>query len=75
MKVVELLKIGRELLKTMSLNDVLRDDWRYVKLYEEYHTMRGNGVKHLAAVNTLSEGYSISARTVERIVKRLGAEF
>lgn len=72
MKVVELLKIGGELLKKMSQNDVLRDDWRYVSLYEEYQTMRENGLKHVVAVRMLSDDYCISPRTVERIVKRLG---
>lgn len=72
MKVVELLKIGGELLKLMSANDVLRDDWRYVSLYEEYQMMRENGLKHIAAVKMLSEEYCISTRTVERVVKRLG---
>lgn len=72
MKVVELLKIGGELLKLMSANDVLRDDWRYVSLYEEYQMMRENGLKYIAAVKMLSEEYCISTRTVERVVKRLG---
>ena len=74
MKVVELLKIGSELLKLMSRHDVLRDDWRWVSLYEEYHNLRSNGVKHVSAINMLSETYHVSERTVERIIKRLKGE-
>lgn len=74
MKVVELLKISRETLKTMTQCDVSRDDWRYVGLYEEYHVMRENGLKHIVAIRLLSEDYCISTRTVERIIKRLGAD-
>jgi len=74
MKVVELLKLGGEVLKLMSRNDVLRDDYRYVSLYEEYQSMRDNGLKHVAVIRMLSEDYCISTRTVERIIKRLGEE-
>lgn len=74
MKVVELLKIGKEMLKVLSRCDVMRDDWRYVGMVEEYQVMRGNGVKHTAAIGLLGESYGVSERTVERILKRLGRE-
>ena len=74
MKVVELLKMGAEMLKLMSHHDVLRDDWKYVRLYEEYQSMRTNGQKHAAAISMLSEDYRISTRTVERVIKRLGGD-
>ena len=50
MKVVELLKIGKELLKMMSENDVKRDDYKFVKMYQEYLAMRKNGVKYRAVI-------------------------
>ena len=71
MKAVELLKIGNDLLKTMSRLDVFRDDYKYVSLHEKYYRMRENGVKHMVAVQILSEDYNISMRTVERVIKRL----
>lgn len=74
MKVIELLKIGGELLKMMSRRDVMRDDYRYIPMYEEYHNLRTNGVKHIVAIRMLGEGYGVSTRTVERIIKRLNAE-
>lgn len=71
MKVVELLKIGGELLKLMSDNEVSRDDWRFVSLYEEFRHMRELGVKYREATRMLSEDYGISRATVERVVSRL----
>ena len=71
MKVVELLKVGKEMLKIMSEHDIMRDDYKYVKMYEEYKNMRSNRMKHTAAIQELSDDYGVSTRTVERVVKRL----
>lgn len=71
MKVVELLKLGGEVLKLMSRNDVLRDDWRFVPMYEEFQEMRSKGVKYRECIRMLAEDYHISRATVERAIKRL----
>ena len=71
MKVIELLKIGCEMLKLMSQNEVNRDDWRFVPMYDEFQQMRKNGVKYREAVRMLAEDYHISRATVERAIKRL----
>lgn len=74
MKVVELLKIGRELLKVLSENEVRTGDWKYVKMYEEYRRMRDNGVKYRAAVMEAATRHGISRANAERIIKRMGKE-
>lgn len=74
MKVVELVKISREALKLMSENDVMRDDWRFVPMYEEFQTMRGNGLKYRECIRMLSEDYNVSRATVERAIRRLDGE-
>lgn len=74
MKVVELLKIGGEMLRLLSENEVSRDDWRYVGMYEEFHNMRDSGMKYREAVRMLSEDYRIGRATVERIIRRLDME-
>ena len=74
MKAVELLKIGSEMLKLMSENDVNRDDWRYIPMYEEFVEMRRKGVKYRECVRMLSEDYHIGTSTVERAIRRLGME-
>ena len=74
MKVVELLKIGGELLKLMSEHDVKRDDYKFVKMYHEYLNMRRNGVKYRAVIQILSEEYHTSKASIERAIRRLGRE-
>lgn len=74
MKVIELLKIGGEMLKVLSKCDVSRDDWRFIELYEDFMKMRSEGLKYRACVMVLSEKYHVSRATVERAVKRLSAE-
>lgn len=74
MKVIELLKIGGEMLKLMSRNEVNRDDWRFVPMYEEFQEMRDKGVKYREAVRMLAEDYHVSRATVERAIKRLEGE-
>lgn len=74
MKVYEMLKIGGEMLKLMSQNEVMRDDWRYVPIYEEFINMRDNGMKYREAVRMLSEDYGISRATLERAFSRLSSD-
>ena len=74
MKVVELLKISMVMLKMMSENGILRDDWQYVRAYEEFLNMRKNRVKHRVAIRMLAEDYHVSERTLERAFKRLSGE-
>lgn len=74
MKVIELLKIGGEMLKLMSENEVNRDDWRFVPMYEEFKEMRDKGLKYREAVRMLAEDYHVSRATVERAIRRLEAD-
>lgn len=74
MKVYEMLKLGSETLKLMSKHEVNRDDWRFVPMYEEFQTMRSNGVKYRECVKTLASDYHVSRATVERAIKRLEGE-
>lgn len=71
MKVVELLKMGAEMLKLMSKHDVNRDDWRFVTMYEEFLEMRSKGVKYREAVRMLAIDYNVSRATIERAIRRL----
>ena len=74
MKMVDFLRICSPALKMLSENEVSRDDWRYVGLYDEFRQMRELGVKYDEAVRMLKEDYGISRATVERVVARLGKE-
>lgn len=72
MKVVEILKMVRPALKMLSENEVPRDDWRFVELYDTFQNMRNAGVKYREAVKELANDYKVSRATVERIIHRLG---
>lgn len=74
MKKVELLKIMHEGLKKLSESEVMRDDFRWVKLYEEFQVMRSRGLKYREAARMLAKDYHIGRATVERIVRRLDGE-
>lgn len=74
MKIVEILKIGCELLKLMSSYDLRCDDYLYVGMYDEYVKMRENGLKVDYILATLSEKYNLSESTVKRIIRRFSKE-
>ena len=71
MKVVELLKIGGEMLKVLSSNDIYVNDWQYVELYERFKMMRKLGIKHTEAIRMLAKEKHVGCRTLERAFKRL----
>lgn len=74
MKVIELVKISIELLKTLSKSGGSIDDWRYVPMYEEFQHMRHAGIKYRSVVDMLASEYKVSRSTVERVVKRLSKD-
>ena len=71
MEIAEIVKLGRELLKLLSENDVRIGDWKYLKMYEDFKRMRHNGVKYRYAISELSLTHHISKANVERIIRRL----
>ena len=74
MKVIEMLKLVRETLKVMSKHDVMRDDWRWIPMYEEFKNMRSSGLKYKECIRMLAEDYKVSRATVERAIRRLDGE-
>ena len=74
MEIVEIVGIGKELLKLMSKYNVRVDDWKNVKMYEEYKSMRKDGIKYRSVISELSEKYGISPSNVERTIRRLKRE-
>ena len=74
MKKVELLKILREGLKMLSKCEVMRDDYKYIGMYEEFKNMRDMGLKYREAVRRLAKEYHIGRATVERAIKRLDGD-
>lgn len=74
MKVVELLKLGAEMLKTMSRNGILVDDWKYVDAYEHFKRMRELGVKYDVAIRNVASSLHVPKRTLQRAFRRLSRD-
>ena len=74
MKIVEIVRLGREMLKTLSENDVMIGDWKYLDMYEEYHRMRDNGIKYRAAIAEVALCHNISRAKAERIIRRFNKD-
>lgn len=71
MKVIEILKLNKGLLKVLQNLGVKVDDVRYIDLYNDYKTLLARGEKVSYIVAVLSERYDISERTVYGLLKRL----
>ena len=70
MKVIEILKLNRELLKTCHYMGIRPDDVQYIELYNEYNKLHTNGEKVSYIVATLSLRYGISERKVYDMIRR-----
>lgn len=71
MEAIEIVKISRSLLETMSRIGIKTTDHRHVELFDEYAKMRKSGLKVSYIEAVLSEKYRLSPRTISRIVIRL----
>ena len=74
MKVTELLEISMRVLSLMTENGIMRDDYMYLKSYEQFINMRRNHVKYREAIRELAKENHVSQRTLERAFKRLSKE-
>lgn len=66
-----LLKINLNQVKTMSKCGLSVDDVRYVPMYEEYLSLRREGVPKERIYQHFKSRYHISESTVKRVVRRL----
>lgn len=65
-----LLKLGLNQVKTMSKCGLSVDDVRHIPMYEEYLSLRKEGVPKERIYQHFRKEYSISESTVKRVVKR-----
>lgn len=70
MKVIEILKLGRNIAKALHDSCIKLSDFRYIEMYDEYMEIIGSGEKSTYAVAILSEKYSISERQVYYLIKK-----
>jgi len=74
MKVVEILKLGQNLIETLQKACIKLDDVRFIGLYDEYCKLIEEGNKKSYAVMALAEKYGISERQVYYILKRFDSD-
>ena len=66
-----LLKLNLSQVKTMSKCGLSVDDVRYIQMYEEYLSLRREGVPKERIYQHFRSKYHVSESTVKRVVKRL----
>lgn len=69
MKVIEMLKLNKDLLKVFQIAGIRVEDVRYIDLYTDYKTLLDNGEKVCYIVAVLSERYGVSQRKVYALIK------
>ena len=70
MEYARIVYLGSELLKLMSENGGMINDWKYLPMYDEFVDLRAQKVRYRAAVEELSAKYGTSKTSVERIIRR-----
>lgn len=73
MTVYEVLKFLGEPLERLTKAGIKTNDYKYIKLYEDYNKARKTGEKVGYVVAVLAERYQVSERTVYDVVRRFWA--
>ena len=74
MKIIDILKFNRELIKRLRETGIRLKDERYIDLYNDYTELRRHGEKVSYIVLVLSTRYALSERTVYSLIKRMNRE-
>lgn len=74
MKIIEVLKFNRELIKKLKIAGIRLEDEEFVDLYTDYTTLLGRGEKVSYIVARLSEKYAVSERKVYGLIKRFQSD-
>ncbi|VEH16664.1 Uncharacterised protein [Segatella oris] len=74
MKIIDILKFNRELIKRLREAGIRLKDEQYIALYNDYTELRLRGEKVSYIVLVLSTRYAVSERTVYSLIKRMNRE-
>lgn len=74
MKIIDVLKFNRELIKRLRIVGIRLEGEQFVDLYTDYTVMRQGGEKVSYIVAVLADRYVISERTVYSLIKRFSSE-
>ncbi len=71
MKTIDLLKLFREPYYLFVANGIQLDDIRFIDMYDDYVKMHTDGEKVTYIVSLLAGKYTISERSVYKVLSRL----
>lgn len=74
MKAYELLYINRNTLRIMSEMSLDASDIKYLEMYKDYTRLTAEGHKKTYIMQYLAGEYSISERTIYRVIDRLSVD-
>lgn len=74
MKIIEVLKFNRELIKKLKIAGIRLEDEEFVDLYTDYTNLLKRGEKVSYIVARLSERYAVSERKVYTLIKRFKSD-
>ena len=74
MKAYELLYINRNTLRIMSEMSLDASDIKYLEMYKDYTRLTAEGHKKAYIMQYLADEYSISERTIYRVIDRLSVD-
>ena len=74
MKIIEVLKFNRELIKRLKIAGIRLEDEEFVDLYTDYTTLLSRGEKVSYIVARLSDKYAVSERMVYMLIKRFQSD-
>lgn len=74
MKIIEVLKFNRELIKRLKISGIRLEDEEFVDLYTDYTNLLKRGEKVSYIVALLSERYAVSERKVYMLIKRFQSD-
>lgn len=74
MKIIEVLKFNRELIKKLKTLGIRLEDEEFVDLYTDYTNLLKRGEKVSYIVALLSERYAVSERKVYTLIKRFKSD-
>lgn len=74
MKIIEVLKFNRELIKRLKIAGIRLEDEEFVDLYTDYTNLLKRGEKVSYIVAMLSERYAVSERKVYTLIKRFKSD-
>lgn len=74
MKAFELLYVNKNILEMMSNSSLDVSDIKYLEMYRVYQRLVEEGYKKAYIMQYLSEEYTISERTIYRVIDRLSVD-